>query len=414
VKVERSRHTVLVAPPDVRHAGMVWDLLTPGQRPGVSPPVPSVVIVTADHEQATLWADSAPPELRAHAVTGLTRTAALLKEGRVGVLAGAPADLAALVTRAALKLDTIETIVLAWPEGFADALDPLLAEAPDARRIVLSWNPPALTDFLERHARRAEIVGALPLDPDGRPLGPVGSARCAVVSASRREAAVRDVLDTLRSARPYVWRGGTIEPPAGTDAVVLAGLPTREEMQALVAIAPPVALVLAAQLAYLRSIAAVTPLSLAGAGDRAQDRAAAVCAEISARLDQGDVDAELLLLQPLFERYDPAEIAGALLAMRREPGAGSGEQGEPPPTPATGWLKVFVTIGRKDRAAPKDLVGALIREVGLDKGQIGRIDMKDSFSLIDVAAGVAEQTARRLSGVTIRGKRATARLDRAG
>lgn len=396
---------------------MVWDLLTPGQRPGVSPPVPSVVIC-ADHEQATLWADAAPAELRAHAVTGLTRTAALLKEGRVGLLAGAPGELASLVGRAALKLDTVDTIVLAWPESFETDLDSLLAEAPDARRVVLSWNPPVLADFVERHARRADIVGDLPLDPDGKPLGPVCTARYVVVSAARRAAggggAVRDVLDTLQPARPYIWRGGAIEPPAGgADVVVCVVLPTRAEMQELAAIGQPVVLALASQLAYLRTIASLTPVGLAGARDRAQDRASALRDRVSARLEQGDIDAELALLQPLFEQHDPAEVAGALLALQREQGAGTREQDTPASaSPAGTWVKVFVTIGRKDRAAPKDLVGALIREVGLDKGQIGRIEMKDSFSLIDVAAGVAEQAARRLTGVSIRGKRATARLDR--
>src|SRR5437762_5341266 len=109
------------------------------------------VIVCADHEQAMLWADAAPAELRAHAVTGLGRTASLLKEGRVGVLAGAPADLAALVAHSVLKLETMETIVLAWPESFAAELDSLLAEAPQARRIILSWNPTSLDAFFERH-----------------------------------------------------------------------------------------------------------------------------------------------------------------------------------------------------------------------------------------------------------------------
>src|SRR5687768_1246086 len=110
------------------------------------------VIVCADHEEAVRWADAAPAELRAHAITGLARTTALLKEGRVGVLAGAVADLAALVARAALKLDSAKTIVLAWPESFAAQLDGLLAEAPEARRVILSWNPTALDEFFERHA----------------------------------------------------------------------------------------------------------------------------------------------------------------------------------------------------------------------------------------------------------------------
>jgi len=158
VKAERSRHVVLVSPPALERMEKVWELIDR-----------NAIVVCADHEQATHWADVAPAEYRAHAVTGLTRTAALLKEGRIGLLAGSPADLAALVARSALKLDTLAALVIGWPEGFGGELDSLLAEAPNARRIVLSWNPPALADFLERHARRAEVVGNLPLDPDGKP-----------------------------------------------------------------------------------------------------------------------------------------------------------------------------------------------------------------------------------------------------
>jgi DbpA-like RNA binding protein len=368
----------------------------------------------ADYEQATLWADAAPPEYRAHAVTGLTRTAALLKEGRVGLLAGAPADLAALVARAALKLESIETLVIAWPESFAAELDTLLAEAPNARRVILSWNPPALSEFLERHARRAEIVGDLPLDPDGRPLGPVGSARYTVVSTARRKAggagAVREVLDTLRATRPYIWQGGDVTPPGDADAVIAIALPSRPEMQGLVAAGtPPVLLALAAQLPYLRSIAALSPLPLSGAMDRAQDRAAQLRERIADRLSRGDVDAELAMLAPLFEDHDPALVAGALLAMSHQPSAVS----EPPwPTQQAAWVRLFVTTGTKDRASAKDLVGALIKEAGLQKGQIGKIDVRETFSLVEVAPQIAEQAVRRLTGVSIRGRRVTARTDR--
>src|SRR5207237_355604 len=276
--------------------------------------------------------DQAPAEYRAHAVTGLTRTAALLKEGRVGLLAGSPTDLAALVARSALKLDTLETVVIAWPESLAGELDPLLAEAVNARRIVLSWNPPALADFLERHARRAEVVGNLPLDPDGKPLGPVGSARFAVVSATRRRAGLRDALDVLRATKPYVWTGGEIAAPT-----------------------------------------------------------------------------------PLFEEHDPALVAAALLASTRQPSAVSiqsrdaeigtgGNEGA--------WMKIFVTVGTKDRASAKDLVGALIKEAGLQKGQIGKIEVRESFSLVEIAPPSVDQAVRRLSGVAIRGRRVTARPGR--
>lgn len=399
------RHVVLVTPPAVERAGQAWELMDP-----------RAVIVCADHEQAALWADAAPLEFRAHAVTGLARTAALLKEGRVGVLAGSPADLAALISRSALKLATLETLVIAWPESFAAELDTLLAEAPEARRVILSWDPHGLADFIERHARRAEIVGDIPLDSAGKPLGPVASVRYAVVPAGRRKATVRDVLDAVRSLRPYVWNGGDVAPPPEPpDAVVATTLPTREELRLLTAIAQPLVIALASQVPYLKSIASLSALALPTHADRAQDRNAELRAQISARLTEGTVDAELAVLAPLFEEYDAALVAGALLAISRSPAAVSHQPsavGGASPQSAQGWAKVFVTVGTKDRASAKDLVGALIKEVGLQKGQIGKIDVRDSFSLIEVSADAADQAVRRLSGISIRGRRVNARPDR--
>ena len=392
------RHVVVVTPPALERAGKAWELI------GAT----HAIIVCADYEQAALWAEAAPTELRAHAVTGLARTTALLKEGRVGVVVGAYTDLAALVARAALKLETVETIVLAWPESFAGELDALLAEAPNARRVIFSWNPTALDPFFERHARRPEIIGNLPLDDVGQPLGPVTAARYAIVAAERRR--VRDVLDALRSVRPYIWSGGPIAAPAETaDAVVAAVLPTREELRQLATIAPPTVLVLASQLPYLRSIATLTPLPLPSPADRAQDRAAALRAQIAARLRQGDVDPELAMLAPLFEDHAPAMVAAALLALSRQSAVVSETAA---PAEHAAWSRLFVYVGRKDRVSAKDLVGALIKEAGLQKGQIGKIDVRETFSLVDVASAVMDQAVQRLSGVAIRGRRVTARPDR--
>lgn len=395
-----QRHLVLVTPPAVERAGNVWDQITP-----------HTIIVCGDYEQAVEWADAAPAALRAHAVTGLARTAALLKEGRVGILTGSYPDLAALVARAALKLDTIDTIVLAWPEAFADELDTLLAEAAGARRVVLSWSPTTLDAFFERHARRPEIVGDLPLDDVGQPLGPVASARYAIVAAGRKR--VRDVLDVLRALRPYVWTGGPVEAPAETpDAVVAAVLPTRDELRQLAGIAPTTVVVLASQLAYLRSIATLTSLTLPSPADRAQDRNAQLRAQIAARLRQGgaEVDAELEVLAPLFEEHAPAMVAAALLAISRQPAAAAAEPASS--SRQDGWVRLFMPVGTKDRASAKDLVGALIKEAGLLKEQIGKIDMRDKFSLVEIAPAVADQAIQRMSGVSIRGRRVAPRRDR--
>src|SRR5437667_5546856 len=159
---------------------------------------------------AAQWAAGAPAPIRVHAVTGLTRSARVLQDRSIHILAGAVPDLTALVARSALKLDSISTVVIAWPEllaagEHAAALDTLLGEARDARRIVLSWNPALLGDFLERHARRALVVGTPPLDEAGAPLSPVGPARYVVVAPGRRGAAVREAIDLLDPRRPLVW-----------------------------------------------------------------------------------------------------------------------------------------------------------------------------------------------------------------
>ena len=136
-------------------------------------------------------------------------------------------------------------------------------------------------------------------------------------------------------------------------------------------------------------------------------------ARIAQLLETRQPDGELALLAPLFERFDPAEVAAALLAMLGDEARGTGEGVASNSTPAaSGPVRVFVNVGTKDRASAKDLVGALIKEVKIDKGDIGRIDVRETFSVVDVAPGVADRVVRDLSGVTIRGRRVMARLDR--
>jgi len=414
--LERGRPVVLVCPPAPDRAQQLWDLLdpTPGRGPGVGPPV---LIVCADDAAAAAWPAVAPAGLRIHAVTGLARSARSLKERSLQVLAGAAKDVAALVQRAALKLDQVASLVVAWPEAIvagesAAALDTLLGEAREARRLVLSWNPALLADFLERHARRPLVVGTLPVDASGASLPPVGRVRYCVVPPGRRPAAVRDALDVLDAAQPIIWSGGPVPgPEAGPDAVICTALPSRDELAALVRLAEPVVFISAGQLPYLRSIATPVPLALPGAADRARDRAEQLRERVARVLEDG-VDQELALLDPLFERFDPAEVAAALLAILGEAGRGKAERATPPPTSEAARVKVFVGLGKKDRASAKDLVGALIREAGVAKDDIGRIDVRETFSVVEVAAGAADRAVRGLTGTTIRGRRVIARLDR--
>ena len=409
----RGRPVIVIAPPDPGQAGALWPLLADAGTSRLA------VIVCADPAGAAEWSTVVPPGLRLYAVSSLGRGARHLPQRTVDVIAGGADDLIGLAAQSVLKLDAVATIVLAWPEqlvaaGSGEALDTLLGEARGAQRIVLSWNPAALKELLTRHAHRAEVVGTPPHDDAGQPLPAVGPAAFSVTTPARREGVLREALDTLDPKTPFVWKGGPMAPPGdpAPDAVLCMRLPTREEFAALSRIARPVLFPAAGQLGYLRSIAApLTPLRLSVTPDRAEDRAAALRARIAERLETGSTEADLLLLQPLFDRFDPAEVAAALVGLLRSgptPAANAAER-----LPAE-WRKLFVKLGSKDGASAKDLVGALIRDVGLGKTEIGRIEVRDTFSVVEVAADAQDRALRGLNRVAIRGRRIEAREDREG
>ena len=419
--LERGGRIVVVTPPSPDQLG-IWELLGPG-----------TVVLCADATAAVDWVAAAPEGRAVHAVTSQSRAARLLKAGAVDILAGALPDLLALVAASRLKLDTA-TLVLAWPESLVTAdpsgLDQLLGEA-QAHRIVLTWNPGALEGFLERQAPRAPHFGTPPLDTDGRPEPPAGPARYVLATPDRRLTALRQVLDTLDPATFAVWTPSerhatrlrevlglapdavvSSAPDRPKDVVVCARVPRHDDFRALLHSGPVVILAAPYQLPYLRSLAApLEPINQVAAAGAARDRAAQLRDRVAARLAQADVDAELQLLAPLFERFEPAEVAAALLALRREESAAASAPA-PQALPGASWVKLFVTVGKRDKAAAKDLVGAMTRELGMAKGDIGKVDVRDAFSLIEVAAHAAPAALQGLSRVMIRGRRLSARLDR--
>jgi ATP-dependent RNA helicase DeaD len=74
--------------------------------------------------------------------------------------------------------------------------------------------------------------------------------------------------------------------------------------------------------------------------------------------------------------------------------------------------QLFIGMGRAGGLRPKDLVGAITGEAGIDAHQIGSIQITERFSLVEVADQVADQVLQALRAGTIRGKKVTVRLDR--
>jgi ATP-dependent RNA helicase DeaD len=154
-----------------------------------------------------------------------------------------------------------------------------------------------------------------------------------------------------------------------------------------------------------------------------------------------DLAAQMLVLEPLLEELSLAEIAAAAVALLRHrrpaaDAAGSGaagaaagtgaaagaregrgagsvpagraEAGAPPAT----WARLYVGVGSRDEIRPGDLVGALAGEANIPGAKIGKIEIRDSFSIVEVEAGVADQVIRAVNGTTIKGRSVRVDYDR--
>jgi ATP-dependent RNA helicase DeaD len=167
-----------------------------------------------------------------------------------------------------------------------------------------------------------------------------------------------------------------------------------------------------------------------------------------------DVVPELLVLEPLIDRYGGARVAAALSALLRRRDSATGpvvpwpdieaaslggptrggdqvvevaprpgrradsgrrpDRGKPaiPRGARPAWTKLYFGIGKKDDIKPGDLVGAITGETGIVGGQIGKIELRGGFSIVEIDSQVVDEVLGRLQGVTIRGQDVPVRLDR--
>ncbi|MGD2121663.1 MAG: DbpA RNA binding domain-containing protein, partial [Gemmatimonadota bacterium] len=63
---------------------------------------------------------------------------------------------------------------------------------------------------------------------------------------------------------------------------------------------------------------------------------------------------------------------------------------------------------------PGDLLGAIAGEAGVEGSQVGKIEIRDNFSLVEVAPTVADKLIRHVNGTTIRGRAVRVDHDRGG
>jgi ATP-dependent RNA helicase DeaD len=198
------------------------------------------------------------------------------------------------------------------------------------------------------------------------------------------------------------------------------------------------------EMPHLREVARATgyrvvpfPPAVSGAGRGELD---ALLARLDAASAEADLAPYLVALEPLFARRGAAEVAAAAVALLRQRAPAPAKEAPAPSAPkpegtrATAtraaattrkgegraartqpgsFVRLFVSLGERDDVRPGDVMGAITGEAGIAGAQIGKIDIRDTFSIVEVDESVAERVIRSLNGVTVRGRALRVDYDRA-
>jgi ATP-dependent RNA helicase DeaD len=138
-----------------------------------------------------------------------------------------------------------------------------------------------------------------------------------------------------------------------------------------------------------------------------------------------DIAPYLATIEPLLEQHSGAELAAAALLLLRTRRRDTRSDADSSPSDqdamqhpslrgARPFVRLFLSIGSKDRVRAGDIVGAIAGESGVEGGRVGKVDIRETFSLVEVEDVVAERIIRALNGTTIRGRSVRADLDRGG
>jgi ATP-dependent RNA helicase DeaD len=139
--------------------------------------------------------------------------------------------------------------------------------------------------------------------------------------------------------------------------------------------------------------------------------------EIAAALARLVHGKQPLLLQPAQRESGPFEKPRAEKPSQHERlpmrAAARSHQSTPSPTrrderprkAEAGFETYRIAVGNDHGVRPGNIVGAIANEAGLDSKHIGRIDIRDKYSLLDLPAGMPEETFQLLKTVRVAGQR---------
>lgn len=474
----RSQHVVVMGAMEPR---TVQAALRPGverSRQGGAPSGPACLVITPTGVATQLAATEArdlldAPTLRVVPVTAAARAKRVLATSPVAIAIGTPADLLALRRGSALSMDSLQAVVLLGidamlaEQGTRDAIEALLTDLPsNAVRVVssASEDDAEVKEFLERYLPKARhitpLVKATSVSFNVTP-------HYLITAPAARTVALRTFLDERDPPSLAIIAGNDVAEAEAAEALAQLGLRVDGRATQIVRVSPlghtaavigwdmpataealssalagqPVEAVFFIQPSDVPAMTAVSggaarPLTLETAKAETKRGADAIhVAMRNALTDMRTVGAaDLALVAPLLDEFDPVEVAAAALRLfddaRRALSIAHGSAqanravfASPVRAAAaaasesaanSGTTRVFFNVGKRDNVRPGDLLGAIAGESGLPGDRIGSIDLFESHTLVEIASESVETVIAKLTGVTLRGRQLHVRRDDRG
>ena len=369
----------------------------------------------------------------------------------VQVAVASPSAALAAVEHSAIKLEGLRTLVVDGASsmvelGAGEVLETLTAQIPrETQRILLTSElTREVEDWSDRHARRARRFAYLPSEI--QPLSGVTVEFCAAPhhqwlpvlghllsggaarSGSHIQLHCRFESEAQMLADQLTVRGLRVAAGAGEPGIQIDWRETGGIVPGAVSISwgvPPdldslrayaqeaaraVVFAEPKEVAHLRRLTSALGVRLSALKStlpaEALRSAQTTRDQLREALTHCDLEPYMHLLEPLLDEFTPTQIAAAATVLLRE-------RTPPPATPQLpAWTRLYFGVGRRDGVRPADLVGAITGEAPVGGDRIGRIEIRDTHSLVEVAASVADQVIKSLVTATIRGRPANVRLYR--
>lgn len=174
------------------------------------------------------------------------------------------------------------------------------------------------------------------------------------------------------------------------------------------------------ELGHLRQTAAGAGLRLKRVRPERSKRISSVLDELADRLHEAarapEATPYYLLVESLLCRFTAAEVAAAALLLldrattRKGVVATSGSAAASAPE---SWVRLFISAGRRDEIGPGELLRTIANESAVSGKRIGRIDVRESHSLVEVYESDARTVIAALNGTTLGGRSLRVDYDRA-